>query len=266
MSNCEVILKPKQKTSPQLTLSVEVSRAKTFPWLGAVKGWLEREAPSGMNIFGWSERYGLLGSLLKMSLASYLRTKARTLKSSSGVLPNAGMVWRGACWIASSSEFPSAAAESSLSDILERRAHQKYYLSQKACQGILRRAARRMKKLPERLAEALERGAGGTTLTGKEPSSSTDTSPLTIPATRLLPPTPSAPDAPPPAATGESATSSQAAREHPDREDPALPKRRNTAWSVRRLTPMECERLQGFPDGWTLLPQTGSDTPPLGTL
>ena len=21
--------------------------------------------------------------------------------------------------------------------------------------------------------------------------------------------------------------------------------------SVRRLTPMECERLQGFPDGWT---------------
>ena len=22
-------------------------------------------------------------------------------------------------------------------------------------------------------------------------------------------------------------------------------------YSVRRLTPMECERLQGFPDGWT---------------
>lgn len=26
----------------------------------------------------------------------------------------------------------------------------------------------------------------------------------------------------------------------------------NTETSVRRLTPMECERLQGFPDGWTL--------------
>lgn len=24
-----------------------------------------------------------------------------------------------------------------------------------------------------------------------------------------------------------------------------------TAWTVRRLTPLECERLQGFPDGWT---------------
>lgn len=27
---------------------------------------------------------------------------------------------------------------------------------------------------------------------------------------------------------------------------------------VRRLTPMECERLQGFPDGWTDLPQSDS--------
>jgi site-specific DNA-cytosine methylase len=28
------------------------------------------------------------------------------------------------------------------------------------------------------------------------------------------------------------------------------------ALQIRRLTPTECERLQGFPDGWT----TGSDT------
>lgn len=30
-----------------------------------------------------------------------------------------------------------------------------------------------------------------------------------------------------------------------------------TAWSVRRLTPLECERLQGFPDGWTKVPVRG---------
>jgi len=24
-----------------------------------------------------------------------------------------------------------------------------------------------------------------------------------------------------------------------------------TSWTVRRITPTECERLQGFPDGWT---------------
>lgn len=31
---------------------------------------------------------------------------------------------------------------------------------------------------------------------------------------------------------------------------------------VRRLTPLECERLQGFPDGWTDIPYKGKDHPP----
>lgn len=31
---------------------------------------------------------------------------------------------------------------------------------------------------------------------------------------------------------------------------------------VRRLTPVECERLQGFPDGWT---QIGTDKPTADT-
>lgn len=30
-----------------------------------------------------------------------------------------------------------------------------------------------------------------------------------------------------------------------------------TQMSVRRLTPLECERLQGFPDKWTLVPHRG---------
>jgi len=29
------------------------------------------------------------------------------------------------------------------------------------------------------------------------------------------------------------------------------------AMTVRRLTPRECERLQGFPDDWTLVPHRG---------
>lgn len=32
-------------------------------------------------------------------------------------------------------------------------------------------------------------------------------------------------------------------------------------WSVRRLTPTECERLQGFPDGWTAVPWRGGLMP-----
>lgn len=30
-----------------------------------------------------------------------------------------------------------------------------------------------------------------------------------------------------------------------------------TGSAVRRLTPRECERLQGFPDDWTLIPWRG---------
>ena len=30
---------------------------------------------------------------------------------------------------------------------------------------------------------------------------------------------------------------------------------------VRRLTPLECERLQGFPDGWTDIPYKGKEAP-----
>lgn len=36
------------------------------------------------------------------------------------------------------------------------------------------------------------------------------------------------------------------------------------AWAVRRLTPTECERLQGFPDGYTNVPWRGKDFSPDG--
>ena len=33
----------------------------------------------------------------------------------------------------------------------------------------------------------------------------------------------------------------------------------NGKLSIRRLTPIECERLQGFPDDWTKVPYNGKD-------
>ena len=53
-------------------------------------------------------------------------------------------------------ECPNVAVESTLSSILEANAPEKYYLSAKACEGILRRAERRGKELPTMLREALE--------------------------------------------------------------------------------------------------------------
>ena len=56
------------------------------------------------------------------------------------------------------------APESTLSQILLAEVPEKYYLSPKACLGILRRASARGKELPEVLKKALERQAGGLTL------------------------------------------------------------------------------------------------------
>ena len=58
-------------------------------------------------------------------------------------------------------EFRNGTVASSLSDILETGdLPQKYFLSPKACAGILRRAARRGKELPPALAHALRQVAG----------------------------------------------------------------------------------------------------------
>lgn len=53
-------------------------------------------------------------------------------------------------------ERPNGVSESRLSQILEDSAHPKYYLSAKACAGILNRATKRGKQLPEILKTALE--------------------------------------------------------------------------------------------------------------
>ena len=56
-------------------------------------------------------------------------------------------------------ESPKEENASLLSQILVEEAHPKYSLSAKACQGILNRASRRGKELPEILKQALENQA-----------------------------------------------------------------------------------------------------------
>lgn len=57
------------------------------------------------------------------------------------------------------SESLKDAEESFLSQILQENVPEKYYLSQRACSGILRRASARGKELPELLKRALEKQA-----------------------------------------------------------------------------------------------------------
>lgn len=69
--------------------------------------------------------------------------------------------WRGGSSIVNTGPAPpSGAAGSILWSILEAKPHPKYYLTRKACLGILRRASERGKPLPEQLRIALEIQAG----------------------------------------------------------------------------------------------------------
>ena len=48
--------------------------------------------------------------------------------------------------------------------------------------------------------------------------------------------------------------STQSARQAKDATDLVVEPNRQYAQLIRRLTPLECERLQGFPDDWTNIP------------
>ena len=68
-----------------------------------------------------------------------------------------GMGGHTECWTLSGSDWPREGSVCSLSDVLETQpVHPRFYLSAKACQGILRRAEKRGKDLPLMLRNALE--------------------------------------------------------------------------------------------------------------
>ena len=60
--------------------------------------------------------------------------------------------------------------------------------------------------------------------------------------------------------------STQSARQYKDATDLICQQAEACAHLIRRLTPLECERLQGFPDGWTDIPNASDSAryKPLG--
>ena len=109
------------------------------------------------------KRYGLGGSSSKMSPACCHRLADGTLAPSSPRWKTAGMGGPSASSTPSGSVCLSAGdgcsspVTATLSQVLETGAlPHRYFLSEKACRGILRRAAARGRKLPEALRQALE--------------------------------------------------------------------------------------------------------------
>jgi hypothetical protein len=129
--------------------------AEDSPTLAEVSRWSSSD---------WRKHYVLAGSSGKTSPAFCRRTEEGLLEPSSGRWANSGMGGPTESWTRSMCEWtdtlvpsPSDGGVCSLSHVLEdsRDVPERFYLSPKACVGILRRAERRGKALPPLLLEAL---------------------------------------------------------------------------------------------------------------
>jgi hypothetical protein len=148
-----------KKPSNQLTLFAEASPARTSQLPDAGLAWLESAAGFGLSSIEFLQGLGPDGASLKTSLAFYQATEGGILPSSFAGWSNSGMACAGGFLTLNTSEWPSAAAVCSLSEVLEADVAPKFFLSAKACQGILRRADKRGKALPHSLRLALEQTA-----------------------------------------------------------------------------------------------------------
>jgi len=123
----------------------------------AIEGGLKTAADnSHSELSSWWSTYSRNGLSGKTSPVFCHLTPDGTLEPSSQRWQNSGMGGPTESWTLSTSEFRSDVVESSLSDILETGdVPQRFFLSPTACTGILRRAAKRNRKLPEQLRLAL---------------------------------------------------------------------------------------------------------------
>jgi hypothetical protein len=94
----------------------------------------------------------------KTSLVCYPVTTEQILESSSGRWPTSGILSDGVCLMLNTSEYPSeGSVSSSLGDVVQTQpVQQKYYLTVKAAEGVLRRSNRNGKLLPDQLQRAFE--------------------------------------------------------------------------------------------------------------
>ena len=170
----------------QLTFLSLEPLARISPSPASEREWMERVATCPSDLLNLLGRYGPAGCCSKTSLGflAPLRTKRRvrvhrqtiysrekngslktTTKLTKEVISdtsyprfsNSGILSPTQHWTLSTSDWRSGATVCSLSEVLETGVvHQRYYLTSKACLGILRRAEKRGKELPPQLKAALE--------------------------------------------------------------------------------------------------------------
>ncbi len=149
--------------SDQLTFLSEAPPAKVSASPESDLDWTIRAATSRLSFWRWLNEFAPAGSFGRMSPAFCQMMEEKRWEPSSGSWGNSGTGGPTECstlslseWTGSTGLSPSGGAVCSLSDILETTpVPKRYYLSAKACVGILRRAVNRGKELPQLLQRAL---------------------------------------------------------------------------------------------------------------
>ena len=142
--------------SEQSTFWPEAHLASLSPSPENERDWMTRVATSPLSLLGLLTEYGPYGWCGRTSPVSCRLTEDARLEPSSGFWSNSGMGSPTEFLTQNISEYPSDGVASSLSDVLETgELPRRYYLTSRACRGILRRAEKRGKELPWALKSAL---------------------------------------------------------------------------------------------------------------
>ena len=215
MSNREI--------SQQLSFGVEVFPVKIFRLLtrGSDRVLRGREVVSSICLQNSSERKkgSLAGYLWRTFLDFLIAEKGTTFEDCSLQWKNSGMVFRGECWTQNTLEHPKDVEESILSQVIETSVPLRYFLNREQLQSLIKRADSGNIPMPPDLREKIE---------------------LQITTLSNMP---------------ELDAALQRAHRQKDIEMMekhilATPEEAPMLY-VRRMTPLEYERLQGFPEDWT---------------
>lgn len=148
----------------QLTLFAAEAPVRPSQSQGCDMAWLTRADASCSSTLPSLAAIVPAGLFGKMCPESCHFTEGKRSKRFSGGFKSSGIMHHGECltlnmceWTATLMPFPTEDRVSSLSDILETGAiPPKYFLSPKACAGILRRADKRAKAIPNQMRTSLE--------------------------------------------------------------------------------------------------------------
>ena len=143
------------ETLSQLTLFAVGSPVRTYQLPASARAFLESDQDFGSSSIEFLQSLNRDGLSLRTSPVCYPVTEGETLPPSFEGWSNSGMACAGGFLTLSSLEYHSAAAVCSLSEVLEVDVPPKYFLSPRAARGILHRAGKRGKELPEALHRAL---------------------------------------------------------------------------------------------------------------